>query len=561
MPREQKLQKGVMKTPSTRTPLAPLVAGISVLALVAGCSPVQGSAPVDSTGQAAAFAGQQLGERVDAATLSDGGTLVVALSNDPGALDPTFTNALVAKHVFQAMCESLYQVNADGTIGPLLATALPEISADGLTYTIPLREDAKFSDGSVMTAEAVVKTIDRNKNAEGSLRASELTAVESAEAVDQHTVQLNLTKPSAPLLSVLADRPGMVLNPAAVAELGAGFSSAPSCVGAFEFEGSVAQTSVTLVKDADYYAAADVKLDKVEFRVMADASVRLANLRSGDVQVADRLPTTEREKLLSDADVSVLYGTSLGFQGLHINIANQGRGKPFEARDTPFADPRVRQALSLAIDRESLAQTVFGGVFLAACGPISPASAYSSEASEVCPPHDLEQAASLLAEAGVETPVKFTLSIQAAEDASRVAQALQAQVAEAGFAMEIETLDFATVTANQLAGDYDTMLLGWGGRTDADGVVSPFMMSTGSQNAAGYASEETDALLQKAAASSDENERIDLYGQVTAQLQKDNPYLFVYRERNLTGVASGVASVTMDPTAIINVAFAGHVAQ
>jgi len=527
-------------------------AAVSALVL-SGCSPVESTAgTVDET----LFAGQNLGATAAAADVSVGGTLVFALSNDPGVLDPTFSNAIVGKHIFASMCESLYTVTGDGGFAPVLATEAPTISDDGLTYTIPLREDAVFSDGEPLTAASVVASIERNKTAEGSLRASELAAVERAEATDEYTVVLHLSKVSAPLLSVLADRPGMPLSTNAMA---GDFGAAPSCVGPFRYDSSIAQTSVELVKDPNYYDADKVFLDAISFRVITDASVRLANLRSGDVQVADRLPASQAAALLEDKDVELLYSTSLGYQGVHVNLANtNGVGSDPVAVDTTLAsDPRVRQAFSMAIDRQTLVDTVFDGAFLPACGPVSPATEYASEATQACPEFDPEAAKALLDEVGIATPVPVTLSVQASEDASRYAQALQSNAADAGFDVTINTLDFATVTSDQKIGNFDATLLGWAGRTDPDGSIAPFFLSTGSQNYTGYHSEEMDALLADSVSTTDIAERTETYAQIVELLQEDNPYIYLYRERNFVGQGTSTAGVITDPTSVVNVSFAG----
>ena len=112
---------------------------------------------------------------------------------------------------------------------------------------------------------------------------------------------IKLSKPFAPLTAALADRAGMVLSPAAVAKLGANFSTAPVCVGPFKFASRVAQNSIKVVKDPLYYDAAKVHLDAIEYRIITDSSIRSANLKSGDAQVADSLSTQDAPTLQKDS--------------------------------------------------------------------------------------------------------------------------------------------------------------------------------------------------------------------------------------------------------------------
>ncbi|MBO0877140.1 MAG: ABC transporter substrate-binding protein, partial [Pseudonocardia sp.] len=136
------------------------------------------------------------------------GYAVVALQEAPDALDPTLASSFVGRMIFANMCEKLYDVDANLNLVPQLASALPEISDDGRTYTIPLRPGVLFNDGTPMTADSVVRSIQRHKYNKLSQRTSELTAVSSIEATDPLTLRLGLSRPFAPLTSILADRSG-----------------------------------------------------------------------------------------------------------------------------------------------------------------------------------------------------------------------------------------------------------------------------------------------------------------------------------------------------------------
>src|SRR5688572_30769710 len=144
-----------------------------------------------------------------------------------------------------AMCEKLYDIDAEGELVPQLATALPTVSADGLTVTIPVRTGISFGDGTPFDAAAVATTLERNLTFEGSKRKGELGPISAVEATDPGTVVVRYEQPFAPLTASLADRAGMIMSPKALAELGADFSSAPVCVGPFRFAERVPQTSIT----------------------------------------------------------------------------------------------------------------------------------------------------------------------------------------------------------------------------------------------------------------------------------------------------------------------------
>jgi peptide/nickel transport system substrate-binding protein len=545
---------------SSRHSMAGIVAGVIALALAGtACSPVE-PASNDTNSDSQSAAGQDVfGDPADASQVKQGGTLTVALSADPDKLDPTLSRSLYSRYVFHTMCEKLYDLGSDAKVVPQLATALPTISPDGLSYTISLKQGVKFADGGTLDSNAVKISINRGLTLAGSGRKSELGPITGVETPDPNTVVIKLSKPFAPLTAALADRAGMVLSPAAVAKLGANFSTAPVCVGPFKFASRVAQNSIKVVKDPLYYDAAKVHLDAIEYRIITDSSIRSANLKSGDAQVADSLSTQDAPTLQKDSSMTVLQSDSLGYQGLTINVANaNGIGNPLKQLDTPIAkDPRVRQALGLSIDREALVKTIFNGLNSVACSPVSPKSEFTSDAAQVCPPHDPAKAKQLLQDAGVQAPYKVTMITSNNPDSLRLAQALQAMVKEGGFELVIKPVEYASLLDQQDRGDFELLQLGWSGRVDPDANIYNFVGTTGSQNVAGYSSPDVDKLLTDARQSTDEQQRIKLYGDVVTKLQQDAPLIYLYRQRNLTGVTKKLLGIQVFPDGVIRTAFAG----
>ncbi len=170
------------------------------------------------------------------------GVLTLALAEDPDPLDPTTSGTFVSRIVYVDMCEKLYDVGPKLQIVPQLATALPTVSKDRMTLTIPLKQGVRFNDGTPFDAQAVKTTFEHYLTYKESSRAGDLAPVKSIEVVDPHTVRLHLKAPSAPLLSLLADRAGMILSPTQLKKLGgAKFATNPVCVGAFKYTDRVAR--------------------------------------------------------------------------------------------------------------------------------------------------------------------------------------------------------------------------------------------------------------------------------------------------------------------------------
>jgi peptide/nickel transport system substrate-binding protein len=539
--------------PSTSPMTRPAVLLATIALVIAGCSSIDSNTP--STGGAD-----------DNRPAKQGGTLRVALSAEPDKLDPTLARTLVGRTVFNAICEKLYDVDAKLTVVPQLAAALPEVAADGMTATIKLRTGIKFADGTAFDAAAVKTSLDRHMTLNGSARKSELSSVESVEVTDPATVTLKLKKPFAPLPAVLADRSGMVMSPAAITAQGENFGTSPVCVGPFKFSSRVAQDRIEVVKDPNYYDAAKVHLDKVVYRIIADATTRFNNLRSGDVEVLDAVAATDVDALKADTNLRLVSSESLGYQGLTVNLGNvKGVGEAPGPLPAQYAGPlavnaKVRQALSMSLDREAINKVVFRGQFAPACGPISPASPLSSEAAQACPKHDPAAAKALLAEAKVTTPLKISMIIGNTPEARRLGEALQAQAKEGGFDLQLAATEFSASLDQTDAGKYQLFQIGWSGRVDPDGNITNFIRSGGSQNISGYANPEMDSLIDKARQSSDLNTRRDTYGQIVKKLQEDAPLIYLYRQKNLTGLRNSIVGVQVFGDGILRFGTAGFAA-
>jgi peptide/nickel transport system substrate-binding protein len=491
--------------------------------------------------QADQNAGGTVGEGTPA---KKGGELTVGLAEDPDQLDPTLARTFVGRIVFANMCEKLYDLDEQLEIVPQLASALPEISRDGKTVTIKLRDGVKFNDGTTFDAAAVKTSLDRHRTLDESSRASELAPVTSVKAVDPRTVQLKLSEPFAPLTAQLADRSGMVMSPKQLEKLGEKFATDPVCVGPFDFSQRTEGDRIVLERAKDYYDAAKVKLDKLTFKVIVESSARASNLRSGDVDVIDRLEPTDLPTIKKDPDLQTLAVTSLGYQGLTVNVGNKdGIGKPPKPLDTPLAkDPKLREAFDLALDREGIAKIVYDDGVEPGCSPISPVNPMHDESLE-CPARDVAKAKELVAASGAQTPVPVTMMLNTDAISLRLGQTIQAMTKEAGFDVKLQPTEFTSALDKGDAGEYDTFQIGWSGRVDPDGDIYEFVAGKGSLNIAGYQSDELDELLGKARRTNDEAERKELYKRAVAVVNRDRPLIYLFHEKFITGARKDVAGL------------------
>lgn len=525
-------------------------AALAVSLMTSACQDIQSTGGDDGArdaSKASSLNAIPVGDR----EITEGGDLVIGLSAEPDVLDPTLSSSLHMEHLAEPICEKLYDIDADGAVFPVLATGLPQMSDDGLTATVPVRTGAAFSDGTPLDAAAVATSLQRHFGETGSKRRSEMGPLESVTVLDDQTVQLVYSEPFAPLATILADRAGMIMSPTRLAELGKNFGDNPSCVGTYRFV-SRTQNAITYEADPNYYSPEDAHLDTIEYRFISDPSIRAANLRSGDIHIADTLSPLDMDELIDDDSMQVIQSSVYGYQGISINLQD----------DTPLAqNPDLRQALAMGIDRQAIADSVFEGWYDPACSPIAPGTPYATDASDACPGYDPEAASELLKNSGVDLPYAVTLNVRNDADSLRLAQAYQAQLKEVGFDLTINPLENTAFLQTLFESDFELIASGWSGKADPHGNMYNFLYSGAGNNYAGYSSADVDGLLTEASRAETQAERADLYGQVVSQVQEDNPLVYMYRIRNLTGVANSVAGVEQFGNVVLRVSDAAFVKE
>jgi len=481
-------------------------------------------------------------------------TLVVALNQDPDILDPTLARTYVGRIVFSQICEKLYEIDESLRISPQLAADMPAISDAGRTVTIKLRPGVKFNDGTPMDAEAVRFSLDRHRTLKGSTRASELAPVEAVEVVDPLTVRLRLKAASSPLLAQLTDRAGMPVSPTAVRKLGDKFGTAPVCVGPWQFAERVPQDRIVVEKSPHYFDPGQAKFDKIIFRIIADDNVRLANLRSGDIDVMHQVSPTDATAIKREGRFELSNVTGLGYQGITINLRNKtGKTQPPGDLGTPLAnDPRVREAFELSIDREALNQVAWDGLFTPGCTPIPPISVFFDK-SRKCPGRDVARAKKLLAEAGLAGGYSFEMTIVNNPRERRVGEVIQQMAREAGFNITLRPSEFAAALKDNDDGKHPAFLIGWSGRVDPDGNIHQAQTCKGSLNQTHACDERIDALLNRAREVSDVGQRRALYREATDMFTARRNIIYLYHPNYIVAFPKNLKGYKGVPDGLIRI--------
>ncbi len=469
-------------------------------------------------------------------------TLRIGLAEDPDILDPTLARTYVGRIVFASFCDKLFDIDEKLNVIPQLALGY-ETAPDGLSVTIKLRPNVKFHDGEPVNAEAAKYSLDRHMTMAGSFRKPELAAVDRVEVVDPLTIKILLKAPFAPLIAQLTDRAGMMVSPKAAREAGDKFGLHPVCAGPYKFVERVPQDRIVGEKFADYWNKDNVHIDRLVFLPISDDTVRLANLKSGGLDLIERASATDIKDIRADPTLKLATALGLGYMGIDVN----------ERANIPLGQSAaVRQALDAAIDREALNQVVFNGEFIPGNQWVNPENFYYQQSFPV-PKRDVAKAKALLKQAGVTTPFDVDFMVPKGAEPQSVAEVIQAMAAEIGINMKIRVTEFATSLKQAEAGEYETYLLDWSGRSDPDGNVYSFYKCKAPLNYTGLCNADDDRLLDQSRVPSDRAQRKAIYEQLTGLLLDNESIIYLYHRRMLIAHTARLEGYRQLPDGMVRV--------
>jgi len=472
--------------------------------------------------------------------------LRIGLAEDPDVLDPTLARTYVGRIVFASICDKLFDVNEKLDVVPQLALS-HETSEDGKTVTIKLRPGVKFHDGETFDAEAAKFSLERHMNMQGSFRKPELAVVDKVEVADPLTIKLNLKSPFSPLIAQLTDRAGMMVSPKAAKEAGDKVGLKPVRAGPYNFVERVQQDRIVVEKFADYWNKDNLHIDRITYLPIIDATVRLANLKSGGLDLLERLNATDIKEVRGDSKLKLVAMPDLSYEGITINIANGEKSKG------PLGQhAKVRQALELSLDRDAINQVVFNGEFVPGNQWVSPESAYYQKSLPI-PKRDVAKAKALIKEAGVTTPIVVDFMVPQGAERKAVAEVVQAMAAEVGIEMRIRVTEFATSLKQGEQGEYQAYLIGWSGRTDPDGNSYIFFKTKAPQNNSGISNPDVDKSLDDARLVSDPAKRKAIYETAAKVVNTEIPILYLYHRKVLIAHTTRVEGFKAVPDGLLRV--------
>ncbi|WP_321793076.1 glutathione ABC transporter substrate-binding protein GsiB [Caballeronia sp. J97] len=457
-------------------------------------------------------------------------TAVMAVASTFTTMDPYDANDTLSQAVAKSFYEGLFGFDKDMKIRNVLATSY-EASPDAKVYTIHLRRDVKFQDGTDFNADAVKAVFDRVTNPDNKLKRYNLfNKIEKTEVVDPYTVKITLKIPFSAFINVLAHPSAVMISPAALKKYGKDIAFHPVGTGPFEFVEWKQTDDLKVKKFAGYWQKGLPKIDMIDWKPVVDNNTRAALMQTGEADFAFSIPFEQAATLKSSPKVDLIAAPSIIQRYVSMNTLQK-----------PFDNPKVREAMNYAINKEALVKVAFAGYAVPAEGVVPPGVDYATKLGPW--KYDPAKARELLKEAGYPNGFETVLwSGYNHTTAQKIIQFVQQQLAQVGVKASVEALEAGQrVQRIESAPDPKTapvrmLYIGWSSSTgEADWAISPLLGGSSFPpklfNTAYYKNDQVDDDLSKALATTDRGEKAKLYADAQKRIWADAPWIFLVTEK------------------------------
>ncbi|MEP7069174.1 MAG: ABC transporter substrate-binding protein [Usitatibacter sp.] len=469
------------------------------------------------------------------------------------SIDPHYHNLSPNNSLLLHIYEPLINRDPGGKLVPGLATSWKPI--DDLTWEFKLRRNVKFHDGSPFSADDVVATYKRVPNVPNSpsSMATFVKPIVETKVVDPYTIVFKTAVPHVLLPSDLA---GVYIIPKAIAEKAAteDFNSGKAAIGTGPYKFVEYIPNQRIVMKANYgYWGGEEPWDKLTFKILSNPAARVAALLSGDVQMIETVPTADIAKLSTDRNFALADKVTNRVIYVHLNQWNDKTVPFVTAKDgkaldrNPFKDARVRKALSMAINRDAIADRVMEKKAVPA-GQLLPDSFFGTSRKLKPLKYDPEGAKKLLAQAGY--PNGFALTIHGPNNRyindDKIAQAIAQFYSRAGIEAKVETMPSSVYFTRATKGDFGYMLLGWGTESNEQGSSLRSLLATndpakgmGVTNRGHYSNPVLDKQITEALYTMDDKKREGMIQQAAETAMNDTALIPIHYEVSTWATAKG----------------------
>jgi len=446
-------------------------------------------------------------------------TLTVSQGSDVVSLSPHRTNDQPSARVMRQIYDTLVVQTEDLELVPGLAESWTQI--DPTTWEFAIRRGVMFHNGDELKASDVKFTLDRLRDAATGAPARFLvTFIAGIELVDEYKVRITTNAPFVPALSHLAHTATSILSERAVTEAGDDYgTSVVVGTGPFSFVSWEVASQIVLDRNPNWWGG-EVLPSRVVFRPIIEGTVRAINLETGAIDIAysleprDALRLRGMGNMITMAEIETLTTAYIGFN----------------ATKAPFDDVRVRQAINMAVDAETIVDVIYEGFGFPATSPIS-SQVFGSNPNLTPYTFDVEGAKGLLAQAGYANGFSTTLWTNDNPLRIQIAEIVQAQLAEIGIRVEVQVLEWSTYLSDTAAGAHDMFILGWVTVTaDADYGLYALFHSTNfgaAGNRTFWSSARVDELLDLGRSEADAEKRLAYYYEAQEIINAEAPWIFL----------------------------------
>lgn len=479
-----------------------------------------------------------VGAGLPASAQERGGTMTYGRYADSLFLDPVQNDANVDIWILSNMYDTLLMPTADGQgVEAGLATEW-SVAEDGLSVALTLRDGIMFSDGTPITAQDVVWSLDRARNPENGIWNFLLASIASVEATDDRTVTLTLSQPDPAILPALTVFNSAIL-PQAAFEAAAGetdvekaqaFSEAHIGSGPFVLESWDRGSSMRLVRNEHYWDVGEdgeplPYLDGITFEVIPDDATRILRLQSGEIDGAELIPFARVAELQATDGIQMELFPSTRVEYITLNVRPE-----IEGEENPLADPLVRQAMNYAANKDAIVQIVTFGVG-------TPQTSYMSSATplhtgtEPLFPYDLARAQELMAQSGYPDGFSTTMLVLAGnQDEVGIATALQQMWGQIGIDLELQQVDNATRTEEYRNGTFDMRVAAWTNDIADPGQITSYFAYSPTIDAlhSGWKNDEVDQLFVASQSETDPAARAEQYARIQEIFNAEGPTVPLY---------------------------------
>lgn len=471
----------------------------------------------------------------------EGNSLVFALEGSVRGIEPALAYDFTANPVVCQITEGLMQFTDGGGIEPLLAESYDH--PDALTYVYTIRQNIPFHDGTIMTPDDVVASVARVRDKDVAGPMQWMYDPVDTITVDGQKVTVTLKSASALYQFVAATTAGHVVPKAAIEEFGLDFTVHPVGTGPFKLVSVDLASEIVLEKNPDYWQTGLPYLDGVTFRIVEEGTTRTTALKTGEIQAMTAVPADQIEVVKGFADIE--FQEVVGYTITHLS---------YRCDKPPFDDVKVRQAVAMAIDMDSIITNLVKDTGVRAHNTAVPADMPGSAEDQLqAVPFDLEGAKALLAQTAVADGFSTQIHVTAPNDIwVPTVLAVQEALKELNIDVEIKQYPYGDFITLQQSGDWDGIMhWQWGSDfPDAAGMLLPVYLSTSippQNNHARYSNPEVDKLLQDSEAELDVEKRNGMLVQIQQLISADQPEIFVDHFKWFMPINKSLTGYTLRP--------------